>query len=106
MVTAGSINLRWGTEIPGISADHPHVKGLVGISVDKEELRGPDNTVSRPFGNLWNPDLSPAQFEKYRRMAMWSAASYCEAEKLKSWSCGPRCDGTPPFVKIGCLIMV
>lgn len=50
--------------------------------------------VNNPWAPIWTPDLSPEDLDRYKRMAKWSAASYCSQDSLLSWSCGPRCEGS------------
>lgn len=97
---AGSLEIKWTNRIPGMSALHPLAQAWVGTTLDKHEIEGPVQPSTLPLGNLWNPNLGPEEFLRYKRMAIWSAASYCSADKLMDWSCGPRCEGLTSNTKV------
>ncbi len=67
-------------------------QGLVASNI-LGQIKNNPALEKTPVGPVWNPDLSDEELVHYRRMAKWSAASYCSQDSLMSWSCGPRCEG-------------
>lgn len=69
---------------------------IFGKNIPKEDLSKKGHSpraMMNPLSPIWNPIIPDDQMTRYKRMAMWSAASYCDQDSLLSWTCGPRCEG-------------
>lgn len=64
-----------------------------GMNVAEVIFADEEKCPKNRLAPIWDPELTDAEFQRYKRMAQWSAASYCSEPSLLNWSCGPRCSG-------------